>query len=367
MPDIQKKPVDDLMLQMKCMGIDKVVNFPFPSPPDLVQLKTAEFKLKLLGALETVPSSGKENNLTRVTELGQAISAFPVAPRFGKMLALSHQQKLLPYTTCMVAALSVQEVLVEVSSSDQEEQSVQKSKWLSKRKNWAGTGNSILLGDPVVLLRAVGASEYANSTGKLAEFCKDNGLRPKAILDIRKLRIQLTNEINLNIPDVDLCVDPKLAPPTDLQAKLLRQILLAGMGDQVARKISVDSLTDRDDKRKFKYAYLRPDMEEPVFMHSSSVLRNSRPEWVVYQEIYELQNGDTRKMFMRGVTVIEPEWLLIYVRDLCNITAIKEDPAPKYNERNGKIYCVCDATFGKAAWEIPLAEIEMPVCELVFK
>lgn len=366
-PDIQKKPVEDLMLQMKCMGIDKVVNFPFPSPPDLVQLQTAEFKLKLLGAIETVPSSEKENNLTRVTELGTAISAFPVAPRFGKMLALSHQQNLLSYTTCMVAALSVQEVLVEISMSEQEKHNLHKSKWIAKRKNWAGTGNSLLLGDPVVLLRAVGASEYANSTGKLNEFCRDNGLRHKAISDIRKLRIQLTNEINLNVPDVDLCVDPKMPPPSDIQAKLLRQILLAGMGDQVARKISQDELTNKDDKREYKYAYRRPDMEEPVFMHSSSVLRSNKPEWVVYQEIYEIQNGDSRKMFMRGVTVIEPEWLLVYVKELCNIKSIKDNPPPRYNERNGKIYCFCEATFGKAAWEIPLAEIEMPLSELACK
>lgn len=51
----------------------------------------------------------------QVTALGRAISKFPVLPRYGKMLALSHQQDLLPYTICLVAALSVQEVLLEVS------------------------------------------------------------------------------------------------------------------------------------------------------------------------------------------------------------------------------------------------------------
>lgn len=361
-PDIQKKPVEDLVLQMKCMGIDKVINFPFPSPPDATQLEVAENKLKILGALEYV--SDTKDSLTRVTPLGKAISAFPVAPRFGKMLALSHQQNLLPYTTCMVAALSVQEVLVEVASLDQEDKANETAKWVAKRRLWAGTGNSLLLGDPVVLLRAVGAAEYAHSTGKLADFCRENGVRPKAINEIRKLRIQLTNEINLNMVDVNLCVDPNLPPPTDLQAKLLRQILLAGMSDQVARRIPDDELNDKDDRRKFKYAYKRPDMVEPVFLHSSSVLRASRPEWVVYQEIYEIQNGDTRKMFMRGVTAIEPEWLLVYAKSLCSIKAIKEDPSPRYNESNGKIYCWCEATFGRAAWEIPLAEIEMPVSEL---
>lgn len=365
-PDIQKKPVEDLMLQMKCMGIDKVVNFPFPSPPDLIQLKVAEEKLKLLGALESV-SNSKEDDLTRITALGKAISVFPVAPRFGKMLALSHQHNLLPYTACLVAALSVQEVLIEVTTQDEDEQVLKKSKWTTRRKQWAGEGNSLLLGDPCVLLRAVGAAEYAHSTGKLNEFCKENGLREKAVSEIRKLRIQLTNEINLNMPDVELNVDPKLKPPTDIQAKLLRQILLSGMADQVARLIPQEEISDKDDRRKFKYAYKRHDMEEPVFLHSSSVLRNSRPEWVIYQEIYELQNGDTTKMFMRGVTAIEPDWLLVYSKSLCNIKAIRDEPAPRYNSNNGKIYCHCDATFGNSGWEIPAAEIEMPTNELTFK
>lgn len=367
-PDIQKKPVEDLMLQMKCMGIDKVVNFPFPSPPDSVQLQVAGYKLKLLGALERVTGT-KDPNLTRLTPLGRAISAFPVAPRFGKMLALSHQQNLLPYTTCMVAALSVQEVLIEVTASDDDEQKIKSnSKWTARRKTWAGTGNSLLLGDPVVLLRAVGAAEYANSMGKLDDFCRDNGLRPKAIAEIRKLRVQLTNEINLSMSDVALTVDPKMEPPTDMQAKLLRQILLSGMCDQVARLIPDEEIPDKNDKRKYKYAYKRHDMEEPVFLHSSSVLRQTRPEWVVYQEIYELQNGDTTKMFMRGVTAIEPEWLLVYAKPVCNIKSIKEEPKPpRYNATNGKVYCFCEATFGESAWEIPLAEIEMPCSELACK
>lgn len=343
-PDIQKKPVDDLMLQMKCMGIEKVINFPFPSPPDLVQLETAEYKLKLLGAIEAVRSSNSEE-LVKVTELGMAISAFPVAPRFGKMLSLSHQQALLPYTVCMVAALSVQEVFKQVT----DEQAFQKSKLFQKTL----TKNALLLGDPFVLLGAVVSSA--------------SGLRPKAITEIRKLQVQLTNEINLSLSDVNLCVDPELTPPTDHQAKLLRQILLTGMGDQVAKRIPDDEKKDKDDRVRLKYGYRCPEMEEPVFMHTSSILRKSRPEWVVYQEVFELQNGDARKMFMRGITAIEPEWLLIYVRSLCNIRSIREDPPPRFNQSNGKVYCHVEATFGRSGWELPLSEIEMPNTELCYR
>jgi len=56
-PEIQQKPVDSLVLQMKAMNIVKVVNFPFPTSPDLLQLRTTEKRLQLLEAIE--PTSGK--------------------------------------------------------------------------------------------------------------------------------------------------------------------------------------------------------------------------------------------------------------------------------------------------------------------
>ncbi|XP_061395086.1 probable ATP-dependent RNA helicase kurz [Musca vetustissima] len=368
LPDIQKKPVDDLMLQMRCMGIDRVINFPFPSPPDAVQLKAAEQRLIILGALEKVEDAQSTKDVPPiVTRLGHIISRFPVAPRFGKMLALSHQQDLLPYTVCLVAALSVQEVLVEVNfDKEKEDGSAAINKWQKKRQSWASTGNYQLLGDPMVLLRAVGAAEYAGSKGELVKFCADNGLRHKAVSEVRKLRVQLTNEINLSISSVNLCVDPSMPPPTDAQARFLRQILLSGMGDKVARKVPLEDISDKEEKRRLKYAYNCMDMEEPVFIHSSSVLKQKLPEWVIYQEAYEIQNGDSTKMFIRGITAIEPEWLLIYVPLLCNIKAIKEDPLPRYKSEDGKIYCYVDATFGKAGWDLPLTEIEMPMEEKAF-
>lgn len=64
-------------------------------------------------------------------------------------------------------------------------------------------------GDPMVLIRAVGGAEYAGIKGKLLSFCEEYGLRHKAVVEIRKLRQQLTNEINLNIPNLNLTIDPE--------------------------------------------------------------------------------------------------------------------------------------------------------------
>ncbi|XP_050302420.1 probable ATP-dependent RNA helicase kurz [Anthonomus grandis grandis] len=347
-PEIQQKPVDDLYLQMKCMSIGKIVNFPFPTAPDLLQLKTAEQRLEVLGAL----------NKGQVTSLGQAISKFPVLPRYGKMLALSHQYDLLPYTICLVAALSVQEVLLEtpILAASAEDQKAVRQKWALLRRQWAGTGNSLLLGDNSVLLKAVGAAEYANSQGKLQEFCDQNGLRHKAVIEIRKLRLQLSSEIKKNIPEVDVVVDPKMKPPTDLQCKLLRQVLLSGMGDQLARKVALHEVKEGEDKAKFKYAYRANNMEEPVFLHHSSVLKQTLPEFVVYQEIYE-----TNKIYMRGVTAIDPEWLPVYVPSLCNLSEPLSEPPPYYNDETGNVYCTMQGTIGTQAWSLP--PIKMPYPE----
>lgn len=351
-PEIQQKPIDGLVLQMKAMGIDKVSNFPFPSPPDREQLEMAEKRLKVLGALD----GSKE--VAKITKLGSSIASFPVSPRFGKMLALSHQHQLLEYTICMVAALSVQEVLQEVPLAG--EAGNKDSKWRTKRRAWAGSGNSLMLGDPMVLLKAVGAAEFSHSQGKLQEFCDENGLRLKAVQEIRKLRVQLTNDINLNVPNLELAVDPKMEPPTDQQSKMLRQILLSGLGDQVARKIPDDELKLKEQKHKLKYAYQIPDMEEPVHMHSCSILKKKQPEWIVYQEVYETRNGDATKMFVRGITAIEPEWLLKFVPGLCNYGNALEEPEPRYDAEEDKIYCHVKATFGRSGWPLPIAEIEMP-------
>ncbi|KAI5638778.1 oligonucleotide/oligosaccharide-binding (OB)-fold domain-containing protein [Phthorimaea operculella] len=342
-PDLCRRPVDDLVLQMKCMGIDKVVNFPFPTAPDRLQLRLAEKRLEVLGILEKHETKKKDDEeVLKVTPLGKAVSAFPLLPRYGKMLALSHQQNLLPYTIALVSALTVPEVMS------------------GKADNWPATGNLLLLGDPGVLLRAVGAAEYAYVKGEEELFAAKHGLREKAIKEIRKLRKQLTSEINLSVAGVDATVDPEMKPPDDNQARLLRQLLLSGLGDQVGRKIGLDEVKEGEDKRKYKYAYHCGELEEPVHLHSESILKKTIPEWVVYQELYETGSEDRRKMVMRNVTAIEPEWLPIFVPHLCNLGDPLSDPEPRFDEKSGRVLCSFKGTFGKAGWELPQVEIPFP-------
>lgn len=52
LPEIQTTPIDNVILQMKSMKIDKITSFPFPTPPNKQTILEAERRLNLLGALE---------------------------------------------------------------------------------------------------------------------------------------------------------------------------------------------------------------------------------------------------------------------------------------------------------------------------
>ncbi len=105
----------------------------------------------------------------------------------------------------------------------------------------------------MLLLRAVGAFEYE---GGSEQFCETAGLRWKAMREIRKLRRQLTVEVNMMVsPSQELSLNPHMKPPSDEEATLLRQVLLSGLPDRIARKIDEEELKDNEDKKKYKYAY----------------------------------------------------------------------------------------------------------------
>jgi len=360
LPDIARRPIDDLVLKMKSMDIVKVVNFPFPTPPDADQLLAAERRLLLLSSLEPPPRNLRLKEAkkvlwsSKITALGRAMAAYPLAPRYAKMLLLSHQHGLAELCITLVAALSVQELMLDQPGEQNPGETFKK--WIAQRRAFAGVGNLLLLGDPMVLLRAVGGAECS---GDIEAFCTDHGLRSKAVREVRKLRVQLTNETNsirASTGVADIVVDPGMKPPIDSEAKLLRQIMLAGLPDHVARKIPMQEIKESEDRRKFKYAYRCPEMEDPVFLNPATILRNSAPEWIVYQDIYE-----TDKMYVRGITAIDPQWLPVYAPTLCTFSDPLELPAPRYDSQRDQVRCHMNVTFGRSSWPLPLMELEFPV------
>ncbi|KFP94800.1 putative ATP-dependent RNA helicase DHX37, partial [Haliaeetus albicilla] len=355
-PEITKRPVEDLILQMKALNIEKVINFPFPTPPSTEALAAAEELLIALGALKEPPMTGRlKQQLAAklscpISPLGRIMATFPVAPRYAKMLALSRQHDCLPYAITIVSAMTVRELFEEPAVSEEETAKLKgkKARLLQMQRIWAGQGPMQKLGDLMVMLGAVGACEYAGCTRK---FCEENGLRYKAMLEIRRLRGQLTTTVNSVCTDAGLYVDPKMKPPTEAQATYLRQIVLAGLGDHVARRVQAEELLDD----KWKNAYKTALLDDPVFIHPSSVLFKQLPEFVVYQEILE-----TTKLYMKGVSVVEPEWIPALLPPYCHFGKPLENPPPSYCSETGRIRCHRPSVFYRVSWQLPAVEVDYP-------
>ena len=66
--------MEDVVLLLKDMGKNKILEFPFPSPPEVKQIQAAEQHLVQIGALD--------NETKKLTPLGRTIAPFPVSPRY---------------------------------------------------------------------------------------------------------------------------------------------------------------------------------------------------------------------------------------------------------------------------------------------
>ncbi|KAF8793585.1 putative ATP-dependent RNA helicase DHX37 like protein [Argiope bruennichi] len=355
LPEIQRIPVDDVLLQMKALGIDRVVEFPFPSPPDKESLKAAEKRLVILGALQNLAKENLYKDLekweysAKVTPLGKAMSRFPLSPRYAKMLLLAYKNKCVQYIAAIVCALTVPDLFLTSSTTMETNDGEEVVKVTKEGIKRIGTGNSAQLGDVMVLLRAVAL--YENSKNGV-KFCIRNGIRHKAMVEIHKMSMQLLKEMNRAFPDAAIVEDMRLSPPDDETVDTIRKIVTCCFIDQIARKIPHD---EAKGEKTLKNAYRCLECDELVFIHPSSTQFERLPDYVTYNEL-----SHTSKFYMKGVVEIDVEWLPAFAPDLCHLNAPREDLPPKYDSTKDKIFCYMDGTFGPLDWELPLVHMEMP-------
>ncbi|KAF3935557.1 hypothetical protein ABW19_dt0202743 [Dactylella cylindrospora] len=397
-PEILRMPIEGVVLQMKSMGIDTVINFPFPTPPNRDEIRKAEKLLNYLGALD---SNG------RVTPLGRTMNYFPVAPRFGRILAVGQQYECMPYVIALVAALSVGELFVpenqldfsladsddEVNGDQDDEQlapdfaeKIAEDRRTAQRKMYNAAQREFAMLEPtsdaLKLLTAVCAYEHET---RQADFCRDKFVRAKAMQEVRKLRQQLTNIVRSQFANAIGQFEFKLQPPSDTQIRALQQIISTGFMDQVA--IRGDLLPDSPIKPNFRKvaeipyftlfnssssrlsAKLENLDEVAVFLHPSSVLvelhqnRKNFPEFIVYSEMHK--SATSGKVRIRPLTTLNGRQLsnLAKGSPLLSFSKPLDKPAPivKIDETTGGITRECwviprfGAAVGRAqqGWTLP--------------
>ncbi|CAR25821.1 hypothetical protein ZYGR_0A03930 [Zygosaccharomyces rouxii] len=310
-PEVLRMPVESVVLQMKSMAIQNVINFPFPTPPDPRTLSKAVKLLQYLGALDS---------REKITEDGKTMSLFPLSPRYSKILLVSTEHNCLPYAISIVSALSVgdpflkeHEIGLDFENSDSEEEDSDQKKLLRQRyyKSKAKFSKLDKQSDVFRLLSVVSALDFIPEKEK-ASFMRQNFLRAKFLEEIAKLRKQLTYIIKSNTTQENVAArvvdqDLKSDLPTELQLKMLKQMICAGFVDQVA--IRADYLFPEDVKLTNKMTIINipyvnvlapksPEMEENfVYIHPTSVLSNSGespPKFLVFHSLHQGNSSRTR-------------------------------------------------------------------------
>ena len=300
-PEIANSPLESVVLSLKGLGVHKISNFPFPSPPDQSALKAAEQCLIALMALDS------ENGT--ITDIGKEMSIFPISPRHARMLleilrdvqasgktdsstpvnikqkkrrkirnALVDKSLLLSYAIGMAAALSIESPFVHIdgthtrheevaSERDDDTKDVGNTKIEStsvqedhntnadedKRKEQLNAAREahaklrVLDSDALSALNTLCAFEDA---GETETFCRQNFLHFKNLREAAALRKQLARLVSAlhfdsyaeKESNKDQNLKHKLLstlewPIPDTAMHALRRALTAGWADHVARRV----------------------------------------------------------------------------------------------------------------------------------
>jgi ATP-dependent helicase HrpB len=102
LPEIKRLDLAEVVLTLKAAGVEDLRKFRWLEAPEEQALAHAEELLADLGALK---ESGAANGLSQVTEVGRKMLAFPLHPRYGRML-LAAQEYHCVHQACLLAALT---------------------------------------------------------------------------------------------------------------------------------------------------------------------------------------------------------------------------------------------------------------------
>jgi ATP-dependent RNA helicase DHX37/DHR1 len=300
-PELLRMPIEGVVLQLKAMNLQHIINFPFPTPPDRQSLASSE---KLLTYLSAISPSGQ------ITQTGATMSIFPLSPRFARILLVGHLHDCLPYTVALVAGLSAADVFIAenqvlpaqapkdedafFSAADRLEEDARAK--IRRQFNKVQTDFCFLddKSDAIKLLQVVG--EFAHEPTE--DWCQSHYVRFKVLREISQLRRQITELLRINITAFSgLSYQEKLPPPTAKQVKALKQMVAAGFIDHIAMRADLSPNPPelrRKPTRAIDVPYLtllpshlsKEDDEKAVYIHPSSPLAHISPqecpEYIVY-------------------------------------------------------------------------------------
>ncbi|EFJ34530.1 hypothetical protein SELMODRAFT_82212 [Selaginella moellendorffii] len=259
-PEIQRTNLGNIVLMLKSLGINDLMNFDFMDPPPAETLMRALEQLYALGSL---------NDRGELTKLGRRMAEFPLDPMLSKMIVASDKFKCSEEIISIAAMLSVGNAIFYRPKDKQVHADTARMNFHS--------GN---VGDHIALMRVYDSWKETNYS---SNWCYENYIQVRSMKRARDIRDQLQSL--LERVEIELTSNAN-----DLEA--IKKTVTAGFFYHTAQIQKNGS-------------YKTVKNPQVVHIHPSSGLSQVLPRWVVYNELVL-----TTKEYMRNVIEVKKDWLV---------------------------------------------------------
>lgn len=287
-PEIQRTNMGNVVLMLKSLGINDLLNFDFMDKPPPETLMRALEQLYALGAL---------NDRGELTKLGRRMAEFPLDPMMSKVLIASEKYGCSSEILTIVAMLSIG-TSVFFRPKDRAVHAD------NAKQNFARGGG----GDHLTMMRVY--NEWVE-TDYSTQWCFENYLQVRNLNKARDIREQV--EGLCERVEVEVCSNPQ-----DVDA--IGKALASGYFYNTAKF-----------SKNAEYKTIKN--QHTVYIHPSSVMmkeENPAP-WVLYFEL-----AFTSKEYMRTVMPIKGEWLVEIAPHYYKPSDIEDSTNKKMPKQVGK-------------------------------
>jgi ATP-dependent helicase HrpB len=280
LPEVKRLDLSEVVLTLKASGVDDVARFRWLEPPEPQALARAEQLLIDLGAIS---SSG-------VTPIGRRMLAFPVHPRYARMLLAAQDYRCVP-AVALIAALTQGRNLLRRLDGKQ------------ARDDRDDVLGSDAQSDLFFLMRAF---RYAENSGFDSQRCSRLGINAGAAREAA----QLAEQFLAIARDEGLDLQSAEAKPGSIE-----RCVLAGFPDQVAVRLDAGTL------RCALVHGRRGVLARESAVHAARLL--------VASEIREIESSEKeRQVLLSLATRIEENWLReLFPESFREETRVEFDPA----------------------------------------
>lgn len=263
MPEIQRTNLNSVVLLLKSLGINNLIEFDFMDPPPAETLIRALENLYALGAL---------NDQGELTKMGRQMAEFPTDPMLARAILAADKHG------CVDEVLSIISMLGESSALFYRPKDKKLLADSARNRFTVREG-----GDHLSLLNIW--NQWVDSDFSYV-WARENYLQQRSLTRARDVRDQLAK----------LCdrVEVTITSAGPSNIPVIAKAITAGFFPNAARLQK-----GGDSYRTVKSGGLT------VYLHPSSTLMEERPKWVIFFELVM-----TSKEYMRGNLPITPEWLV---------------------------------------------------------